>query len=247
MSFSIQTNVALLIAIFVALLFAGQGCTDQTFEKNQAANSGQNGDDDGLYPDDDGNGGKIGDTNNDGVVDSRDNVNSQPPPNLPVTNDPDLPSNTPISAVKDNICGGGRTDGKWHDISADSKDACTMPRTNDRTCDRWGCAVARNNDGDLHCPQGTRRLVTGTNPVEYFVCVKNVGTNVATPDVCGGTRKVGKYEDPQECTDFRTNDQSCNRWGCAVMVNSQGDSACRPGTFTARISDNWTNFLCFGN
>ncbi|HEX4925933.1 MAG TPA: hypothetical protein VFV50_17705 [Bdellovibrionales bacterium] len=152
----------------------------------------------------------------------------------------------PIRELKDDICGGGRSRGKYFDVGGSNE--CTMPATNDATCDRWGCAVQVSPFGDLDCPAGTVKRITSTEPAEYFVCVKRIDSNLPAPELCGGARLPGKSQDDfsnESCTDPVTNDLACNRWGCAVMIDEHGTSGCPSGTQTARLSDNPTYFLCF--
>jgi hypothetical protein len=148
----------------------------------------------------------------------------------------------PLYEIKDLICGGGRTYGKHLVIGGNS---CTMPSSSDETCDQWGCSIVKNSDGDLDCPAGTVRRVTDTTPVEYFICIIPEDSPTKAFKVAGGTRMVGKYESPEECTAPASSDQSCNRFGNAIVTNSStGDSGCPSGSTVARISDNWTSILC---
>lgn len=153
------------------------------------------------------------------------------------------PLSAPLSEIKDLICGGGRSDGKWHDIGGNS---CTMPSSTDQTCDRWGCAIVKNGQGDLDCPAGTTKRITDTTPVEYFVCILPENSPIKSYRVCGGTRIVGKPTGlPEECVDPVTSDNSCNRFGCAVLNNpTSGESGCPGNTTVARVSDNPTSILC---
>ncbi|MEQ1875461.1 MAG: hypothetical protein ABL958_02365 [Bdellovibrionia bacterium] len=138
------------------------------------------------------------------------------------------------------ICGGGRQLGKYTVIG----NGCTMPATTDESCDRWGCAVMVNSQGDSDCPSGTDKVITDRTPV-YFLCLRRVITDGPVAEVCGGTRIVGKYELAGECTDPVTSDQSCNRWGCAEMYDSStGDSRCPADSTRARISDDLTYIIC---
>jgi hypothetical protein len=148
---------------------------------------------------------------------------------------------TPISELSDLICGGGRSMGKHVSIGGNE---CSMPASTDQSCDRWGCAVVVNEQGDSDCPAGTVKRITDTTPVEYFICIQEVTPANKPYSVCGGTRMPGKYANPEECTDPVTNDNTCNRFGCAIQYNSQGDSTCPSGATMVRISDNLTSVLC---
>lgn len=153
------------------------------------------------------------------------------------------PQTSPIYELKDLICGGGRSMGKHLAIGGNS---CSMPSTSDETCDRWGCSIIKNSQGDLDCPAGTVKRITDTTPVEYFICILPEGSATRGFKVCGGTRLVGKgYGAAEECTSPATSDNSCNRFGCAEMQDSiTGNSGCPSGKQAARISDDLTSFLC---
>ncbi len=228
--------LSLIVLASTFLLF--QNCSDQYFEMGSANGSSSSGGD-GTGGDGNGNGG-----NGDGT----DPMN---PPDLPESHEPDLPDGTKIMDVKDMICGGARFHGKYLDVSPNQ---CTIPVSNDRTCDRWGCAIQINANGDTGCPEGTQKKITDTTPTEYFICVKKVGVNIPTPKLCGWTRTAGKWYDPSECNDPVTNDNTCNffniRPGCVVQKENPdptrlGDADCAPGKLRRRISDSKTSLFCF--
>ncbi len=161
----------------------------------------------------------------------------------PIVNVPEIPGqDDTVIYSKELMCGGARIQGKY--LVAGGVDECTMPHTNDQSCDRWGCAVTVNAQGDADCPAGTIKRVMTQEPL-YILCYRKVITDGPVASVCGGTRVIGKTSSPDECSEYPTNDMSCNRWGCAQMKDpSSGESFCPLDTQTVRISDNWTTVLC---
>lgn len=145
---------------------------------------------------------------------------------------------------KELICGGARALGK-HFVPPATSDACTLPVTADNSCDRWGCAEIINASGDAGCPAGTETVYTGSPDLQYFLCVRKVPKVDDSVQVCGGTRRVGKWQTPETCTRPVTTDNSCNRWGCAIVVDpTTGNSFCPADKVVARISDAPTSVLC---
>ncbi len=140
------------------------------------------------------------------------------------------------------ICGGARVQGKYHHVSPNE---CTIPETSDQSCDRWGCAIVVNDNGDSDCPSETDRVPINQGSTQYFLCLRKVITDGPVSSVCGGARSSGKLEkSPVECTNPHTTDNSCNRWGCAIRLNRAGTSSCPEGTQIVRISDAPTYILC---
>ncbi len=159
----------------------------------------------------------------------------------PVINDAGLTGELPDYVfAKELICGGARFQGKYLHVSPNE---CTMPHTNDQSCDRWGCALMVNGNGDADCPSNTEKHVMEQDN-RYFLCLRKVITDGPVASICGGTRMSGKGVNGEDCTNPPTNDNSCNRWGCAIRIDAEGTGACPSGTQTVRISDERTYMFC---
>ncbi|MEQ1875460.1 MAG: hypothetical protein ABL958_02360 [Bdellovibrionia bacterium] len=140
------------------------------------------------------------------------------------------------------VCGSSREQGKHLRFE---NNGCTMPATTDESCDRWGCTVMTNTQGDADCEPGTDKVYTDTEPV-YFLCLRRVRSETPVEEVCGGARIVGKLVDYgfADCTSPVTADNTCNLWGCAVKLNDAGDANCPANTRTVRTHDGPTSILC---
>jgi len=72
-------------------------------------------------------------------------------------------------------------------------------------------------------------------------------------EICGGARRLGKLhgeihdrdvaEEKSTCSSPATEDNSCNRWGCAITDKS-GTSSCPKYTREVRVSENPVYFAC---
>lgn len=171
-----------------------------------------------------------------------------PPPLYPVGSPPPLPLPAPI--VRTGICGGARVEGK--DVVVPNNgcipDYTDVPFAGDMSCDRRGCATFDPITGTSGCPTFAKQVFTSENP-DYFICITSRANRPDSPSpfslanmqVCGGTRRMGPYILPQDCT---TPGPGCNTWGRVVIENSAGDARCGPGTLPVRLSDNLTYEIC---